>query len=89
MPVPFTEQKVWQVLEEEAQHKAKVQEEDRKELAAALALDAKRRPEELRSGKIGGSLEVSRLGFSTQAAALRGTMERAAADLQAEATEYT
>ena len=89
MPVPLTEQKVWQALEEEAQHKAKVQEEDRKELAAALALDAKRQPEELRSGKSGGSLEVSRLGFSTQVAALRSTMDRAAADLQAEATEYT
>jgi len=46
-PVPLTEQKVWQILEEEAQHKAQVQEEDRKDLAVALALDAKRQPEEL------------------------------------------
>lgn len=89
-PVPLTEQRVWQILDEEAQHKAKVQEEDRKDLAVALALDAKRQPEELhpKSGK-SDSLEVNRLGFSTKVAALRSMIDRAAADLKAEATEYT
>jgi len=89
MPISITEQELCQKLDAEAEQEAAAQEEERRELAEASALDAKRAPEELAPKKVTPSVDVARISLSTRAASLKSLVEKTLKDMSAEVDEYT
>ena len=86
IPIAITEKDLWETFEKEAAEEEAIVEEERKELAEALALDARRQPAELQGSQSskGKSPDIARIGMSTKIATLRSSLEMAVSDCKAE-----